>query len=603
MALNRDIAIVVIGPGGMATARRIANSLPGARIHGLRGRVDGADYIFDGVADHLRALFADGVAVIGLCAAGILVRALAAGLSDKTDEPPVIAVAEDCSAVVPLLGGHHGANELARVLGEALGVAPAITTAGDLRFGVALDDPPPGWVLANPRHAAPFMADLLAGGTVCLHGEASWLSESGLPFNESGKLSITVTERQLTGSPAALVYHPAVLVLGVGCERGADPDEMSALALRALDGLAPESVAAVVSLDLKSDEPAVLALAAELGVPARFFDAATLEAETPRLANPSDAVFREVGCHGVSEAAALAATGPDGALRVTKIKSARATCAIAVAPMPIDPATMGRARGRLAVVGTGPGSEKWLTPEVAAMVARAEDVVGYGLYLDLLGARINGKARHEFALGEEEARVRAALDLAAAGRSVALVSSGDPGIYAMASLVFELIERGDRPDWRRIDIKIAPGISALQAAASRIGAPLGHDFCAISLSDLLTPWAAIERRIQAAAQADFVVAFYNPVSRRRDWQLARAREMLLAHRPAATPVVIARNLGRDGERVRVTTLRDLDPASIDMLTTVLVGSSATRAVSRGDGGTWVYTPRGYGEKSQVEDVS
>ena len=197
---------------------------------------------------------------------------------------------------------------------------------------------------------------------------------------------------------------------------------------------------------------------------------------------------------------------------------------------------------------------------------------------------------------------RAALDLAAEGREVALVSSGDPGIYAMASLVFELIERGARPDWRRLEIVIAPGISALQAAAARAGAPLGHDFCAVSLSDLMTPWPVIERRVWAAAEADFVLAIYNPASRRRDWQLARACEILRQHRPPATPVVLARNLGRDGEQVHVTTLGDLDPGAVDMLTVVLVGSSETRMVERASGSGWVYTPRGYGDAAKAGEA-
>ena len=327
-------------------------------------------------------------------------------------------------------------------------------------------------------------------------------------------------------------------------------------------------------------------------MPARFFDAAALEAETPRLANPSDLVFREVGCHGVAEAAALAAAGADGALVVAKTKSKRATCAIARAGRPI--AGAGRPRGSLAVVGIGPGWALWRTPEARSAIERANDLVGYRLYLDLLGPLARDQTAHAYELGAERQRVRDALDLAARGRAVALISSGDPGIYAMAALVFELIDQGDRPDWRRPEITVVPGISALQAAAARIGAPLGHDFCAVSLSDLLTPWPVIERRLRAAAEGDFVVALYNPASRRRGWQLTAAVDVLRHHRPDDTPVVVARNLGRDGESVSVIRLDQLAAAEIDMLTVLLVGSSATRAIDRGDGGAWVYTPRGYG---------
>lgn len=590
-------AIVVLGPGGMDTARRIAAAVAGAEIHGLARRVPDADIAFDDTGEHLRRLFAAGTPIVGICASGILIRLLASCLTDKTAEPPVIAVAEDGSAVVPLVGGHHGANDLAVTIAALFGIAAAITTAGDVRFGMALDNPPIGWTLANPEHVKLFSADLLAGETVRLDDSVPpFLADTDIPRDLGGILRITATSQSQPGDARHLVYHPAKIAIGVGCERGADPAELNELVASALaaGGIAPAAVAGLYSLDLKADEPAVHAAAAALGVEARFFDASTLEAEAPRLKNPSEIVFREVGCHGVAEGAALAAAGPDGELVVAKTKSARATCAIAIAPMPIE--STGCPQGQLLIVGTGPGSDGWMTAEAESGVAAATDLVGYTLYLDILAARADGKIRHDYPLGEEIDRVRAALNIAATGKTVALVSSGDPGIYAMATLAFELLETGDRSDWRRVAVQVCPGISALQAAAARSGAPLGHDFCTISLSDLLTPWDAIERRLRAAADGDFVVAFYNPVSRRRTWQLGKAREILLAARPESTPVVIARNLGRDGEQVRIVTLGTLDPADIDMLTVVLVGSSETRAVARGDGRHWVYTPRGYAGK-------
>lgn len=590
-------AVLVLGPGGLAVARRISGLLEDARVFGLARRVDGADILFDDAGEQIRALFAAGQPVIGVCAAAILIRAVAELLADKRAEPPVVAVAEDGSAVVPLVGGHHGANDLARRIAAELGVPPAVTTAGDLRLGVALDEPPEGWVLANPADAKDFTAALLAGAAVRSDGGEipPFVERAGIRRSPDGALRITATAAAAAGGPAHLVYHPRALAVGVGCERGAEPAELAELVGRALDeaDLARPAVAGVFSLDLKMDEPAVHAAAEMLGTEARFFDAAALEAETPRLATPSETVFREVGCHGVAEGAALAAAGPAGALVVAKRKSRRATCAVALAPQPLGEASAGRPRGRLLVVGLGPGGSGWMTAESEAAIAAASDLVGYTLYLDMLGARAAGKARHGFALGEEADRVRAALDLAASGRTVALVSSGDPGIYAMAALVLELVDAEDRAGWRRLAVEICPGVSALQAAAARAGAPLGHDFCAISLSDLLTPWPVIERRLRAAADGDFVVALYNPASRSRVGQLGRARELLLAARAASTPVVVARNLGRDGESVRVTTLGDLDPAGADMLTTLIIGSSRTRAVGRGDGGEWVYTPRGY----------
>jgi len=485
-------------------------------------------------------------------------------------------------------------------IGRALGVAAAVTTAGDVRFGVALDNPPAGWALANPEDVKSFAGDLLAGETVRLDASVPpFIADAGIERDLGGVLRITATPYAETGDARHLVYHPASVAIGVGCERGTAPDELLQLVHAALTdaNIAPAAIAGLYSLDLKADEPAVHAVAAALGVEALFFDAATLEAETPRLKNPSEIVFGEVGCHGVSEGAAFAAAGADGDLIAEKTKSARATCALAVSPSPITRPVGSAPQGRLLIVGTGPGSNDWMTAESESVVAVATDLVGYSLYLDLLGARADGKTRHDFPLGEEIDRVRAALELASTGKTVALVSSGDPGIYAMATLAFELLETGGRADWRRVAIQVCPGISALQAAAARSGAPLGHDFCTISLSDLLTPWEAIERRLQAAADGDFVVAFYNPVSRRRTWQLGKAREILLTGRPDTTPVILARNLGRDGEQVRTITLGALDPADIDMLTVVLVGSSETRAIPREDGRSWVYTPRGYAGKN------
>jgi len=575
-------ALVCLTAHGCETARKLA--IPEARVHGLATRVAKADVAFLDAGEHLRALFRSGVPIVGVCAAGVLIRSLAPLLADKRKEPPVVAVAEDGSAVAPLLGGHRGANALARDIARQLGVEPAITTAGDRRFGVAVDDPPPGWRVANPAAAKPVSAALLAGKPVRLvveAGDARWLD--ALPFTKRGALTVHATDR--AGRPG-LVLHPPTLALGVGCERGCAPDELIDLARATLaeGGWAAASVACVVSLDLKADEPAVHALAAELQAPARFFDAATLERETPRLANPSEAVFREVGCHGVAEAAALAAVGGVGELVAPKRKSARATCAVARRLAGLEPQHIGRPRGRLAVIGVGPGSPEWRTREAEEELARATDVVGYTLYLDLVADLIAGKPRHDFALGEEEKRAAFAIRLADEGRKVALVSSGDAGIFAMASLVFEQLER--KPS--RAEIVVAPGVSALQAAAARAGAPLGHDFCAISLSDLLTPWAAIERRLRAAAEADFVIALYNPASRGRREPLERALTILRAARAPQTPVVVARNLGRPEERVEVAALSALEPASVDMLTLLIVGASTTRSGPAG-----VFTPRGY----------
>lgn len=588
--------VVALSRSGEDLAHRIAKHLD-APVHGREGRVATADAYFPNALDHIRDLFAAGTPIVGVCASGILVRAVAPILNDKTSEPPVLSVSDDGSVVVPLLGGHRGANRLAKSIAEHIEADAAVTTAGDVAMGVALDEPPVGYRLQNPQDAKPVMAALLNGAGATLSGES--MGDFTLP--EGDDVEISVTETPQAGNESRLVYHPQRFALGLGCARNADPEALWQHIEKTLaeNEIAKGAIACVATIDLKADEPAIIQAAARLSVPLRLFTAGELEGMTDRLANPSDVVFAEVGCHGVSEGAALAVAGDAAELVVAKVKTDEATCAIARAPDPITEFS-GRSRGRLAIVGIGPGQASWRTPEVSQLVAQSEELVGYGLYIDLLGPLAAGKERSDFPLGGEEDRCRYALEQAALGKNVALVCSGDAGIYAMGALVFELMDRG--PDQmgvsdaaRRVEVVCSPGVSALQGAAARAGAPLGHDFCAISLSDLLTPREDIVRRLNAAAEGDFVIAFYNPVSMRRRTLLAEARDILLKHRPADTPVMLASSLGRPEENIRYRRLDELEVDEVDMLTVVLVGSSHSKLAELGEGPR-MYTPRGYARK-------
>ncbi len=255
---------------------------------------------------------------------------------------------------------------------------------------------------------------------------------------------------------------------------------------------------------------------------------------------------------------------------------------------------------KLFIVSTGPGDSQLVAPRAHAAIAVSTDLVAYGLYLDILGDVCDGKQHHDLPLGEEIGRARLALNLAASGKTTSLISSGDIGIYAMATLVFELLDmqlegKESHPEWLDVELEVIPGISAMQAGASRVGAMLGHDFCTISLSDLLTPWETILKRIEKAGEGDFVVSFYNPVSKKRDWQLNKARDILLQHRPAATPVLIGRQLTRPDESIHIIRLGELDAKDVDMFTLVSVGNSESRHIVNGTK-EWVYTPRGYKKK-------
>ena len=564
-------AIFILGISALPLAEKLKVAF-GGKVYAPHC-VAGHDVGYTKATQQLAALFKAGHPIIGLCASGILIRALGPHLSDKREEAPVVAVAEDGSSAVPLLGGHRGANKLARRIAELCGGHAGITTASDVRLGSAFDEPPEGHVLANPEDMKSATAHKLAGGEV----------------------TIEVTERKTTGSATHLVYHPRTLAIGVGCERHAPPEEVISLveSVLAKNNLAAASIACIASIDVKADEAAIHAVARRFNAPACFFPASELDAETPRLKNPSEIVAKEVGAPGVAEAAALAAAGQEANLLAEKTKSRRATCAIARAPSPIL-SLRGRERGTLHVVGIGPGTPDWRSPAAGGALEAATDWVGYNLYLDLVADLKDKQIEHRFPLGGEEDRVRHAINLANEGKQVALICSGDAGIYAMAALVYEILDL----EPCRIEVNVIPGISAFQAAAAKVGAMIGHDFCCISLSDLLTPWEVIEQRVKAAAAGDFVIAFYNPRSLKRRDQLERAFAILAEHRTAETPVIIASNLGRPEEKIKIVPFSAFNLEDVDMLTLVMLGSTQSKSFKRGDGQTCAYTPRGYARKRE-----
>lgn len=580
-----DPAIFVLGQHSILVAQNIKAVLPHAVLYGLRDRTQSADVdvSFENFGDALRTVFAENRPVIGICASGILIRTLAPLLTSKWQEPPVLAIAEDGSAVVPLLGGLHGVNDLARQIATALNIAPAITTTGDIRFRTALLSPPVGYTLANPEDAKTFISDLLAGAAVKLEGNAPWLTASQLPFAAEARLTLKVTEQANTPNsvPGTLIYHPQTLALGFTQALTQDPAAAIAFVQQLLSSanLAPASIAGVFGQTHYAGHPGIHAIAQTLGVPARFFK---LDSKTPETAT------------------ALAQRAAGIASQLIAIESGAECSAIALAPLPIDAHNLGQAQGQLVVVGTGPGSADWMSPEVKHSLQAATDWVGYSTYLNLVEPLRTHQQRHDSDNREELDRARLALNLAAEGRSVAVISSGDPGIFAMAAAVFEALEdafaQNLNPDWHQIKIQVAPGISALQAAAARVGAPIGHDFCVISLSDILKPWSTVERRLKAAAEADFVIALYNPVSKHRTQQLAIARDLLLQTRSPETLVILARNVGRAGEEIVVRSLSQLSPEEVDMRTLVLIGSSKTRRFASLYG-HWIYTPRHYDEEA------
>lgn len=548
----RVVAVSVTESG-----RALAERLPYERSHGAAGAT-------------VRGLWGEVDGLVLMLATGAAVRIVAPLLAGKERDPAVVCVDEAGRFAVALCGGHGGgANDLARDVASLLGATPVVTTASDAA-GLAALDALPG--LAAVGDVAGVTTAILDGRPPVVTCELGGWPPPARLVAGGGPEQVVVTDRRVPPSPGTVALHPPSLVAGVGCSSDAGAEEAAWTLAAALGaaGLAPESVGTVATIDRRAEHPAVLGL----GRPVRAYAADEL-ARVP-VADPSPVVERAVGTPSVAEAAALLAAGPDGTIVVGKQRSPRVTIAVA---------RCARRPGHLALVGLGPGGAAHRTPAAAAAVRSADLVIGYTAYLEQAADLLSGAQEIVGSpIGDEVVRAKHALRQAAAGRRVALVCSGDAGIYAMASIVFELADAA-APGTA---IEVVPGVTAALAASALLGAPLGHDHVLISLSDLLTPWTVIEARVRAAAVSDLVVAFYNPRSRGRSWQLEAALQILRVERPGTTPIGIVTDAGRAGQRVRLASLDELDAAEVGMTTCVIVGSSATRVVA----GRMV-TPRGY----------
>ncbi|MCX7789275.1 MAG: precorrin-4 C(11)-methyltransferase, partial [Chloroflexaceae bacterium] len=591
-------AVIAVTRAGARLAARLAPEL-GATAYvpaKLAAETPGATTYTGPARALVRTLWGRARALVLVMATGIAVRAVAPLLTHKGVDPAVICLDEAGRAVVPLLGGHRaGANDLARRIAAFTGGQPAITTASDTQGLPALDrlGQEAGWRIVEDAALTHAMACLVNGEPLGCYVDPAlphqrrqletWLAACpDLTFVDDPAdladsrfaAALLVSQRALAEHWPALRdrtvrYAPPVLVAGIGCRRGVPVEEVRAALDAALAdaGLDPRCLAALATAALKADEPGLKALAEERGLPLVIVPDARLRALDPADFSPSAASAR-ADLPGVAEPCAVVVAG--GPLLVPKRAFARCTVAVALRP---DTTTWPESAtstapqlhssppspGHLTLVSIGPGDLSQLTLAARQALQEAEVVVGYGVYVELVRPLL---ASHQEvlitpAMGDELGRARQALDLARAGRRVALISSGDIGIYAMAAPVFEHL-RNAGWDGAHPSVEVLPGISAFQALAARLGAPISHDFSVISLSDLLTPWEVIERRVAAAAAADYVVAFYNPRSRERHWHLGAALAILRAHRPPETPVALGRNVMRADEHVTLTTLAEVD---------------------------------------------
>lgn len=568
--------------------------------------------------------------VFGL-ATGAVVRLIGPLLHDKATDPAVLVVDGAGKVVISLCGGHQGgADRLTRAIALLLNATPLLTGGANALGlpGIDVLGEPFGWRRGSGDWTAVSGAIARQEPVQVIQEAGSTLWQDHLPpdhpfvfgWNDptigqadppkpAARVWISPIQRRFASEAGAppdfpkVQWHPRVLWVGIGCERGTPRVVIEAALADTLrrHHLAEGAIAGLATLDLKADEAGLLEFCGDRHFPLLTFSAEALR--TVPVPTPSVVVESEVGTPSVAEAAAiLAAQGEGRSISATSQAPNPSTClrvakqifrlpdhpgAVTIAVAQAEQEYTGRT-GRLWLVGTGPGRLEQITPAAQAAIASADVVIGYSLYVKLVAALLRpGQIVEALPITQERQRAERAIALAHWGLTVAVISSGDCGIYGMAGLVLEQLQ-AQGWDGKTPAVQVFPGISALQAAASRVGAPLMHDFCAISLSDLLTPWPVIERRLAAAAAADFVTTLYNPKSQTRTEQIAIAQRIFLEHRPPDTPVALVRAAYRDEEQITLTTLGQLLDCTIDMLTTVVIGNQSTRFHEG-----WMITPRGY----------
>ncbi|MTI17705.1 precorrin-3B C(17)-methyltransferase [Rhodobacteraceae bacterium RKSG542] len=584
--------IIVVSPSALPVARIVSALFEGALIHGYsrRSKLPVVDYhiSFHDLSIHLQDLYEAETPIIGICGASSLIRALAPDLGDKAVEPPVLAISEDGECVVPLLGGHHGANALARKIAEGLESYAALTSAGEAVCGIALNEPPHGWTLANPRDAKGVMARLQAGETAVLRGECDWISESSLPLTSDADIELVASEYVETPCEGRLIYYPHTLVLGLDVEEGVGIAELELAVLKALEAerFAIGAVAAIVMDEKLADNAAINELSEKLHLPLRFYS------QQERTAWQENRKLEQ----GVSEALALLGAGVSSRLVGSKQRNDAVSLAIAQASKPLDSEEIGRARGCLSVVGIGPGKECWRTPEASRWLAQADEIVGCAKHLDQVAPLIRGKQRHVFPSGAEHERASFALEHAGKGHNVALVCSGDAGVSNVSALIYDLISRskdcgGVSDAASRVEIKAAPGISQVQALASLVGAPFAQGSCLIPALENDESVDAFLLKLEHALKGDYAIGMNALCAHLAKDKAAQITNLLLRYRDAEIPVVVGVNIGCEGQSIHVTPLSELNIAEVNEGASIIIASSLTQLSRECGGKRFLYTSK------------
>ncbi len=579
----------------LALAEKIKGLYPHAKILKYKSGIIGEEW------DKKRLL-------IFIMASGIAVRSIAPFVKDKKTDPAVIVLDEDSKFVISLLSGHiGGANSFALQIADFLKAQPVITTASDVNNLTAIDlwAQDNNLTIDNSGILPAISTKQLNDGNLKIYDETNIkLPEEFIKVEAPEDADILITNKlspygaeQKAPAKRQLYLRPKNIVIGIGCNSGTTSEEIETVISDTLiqNNLSFWSICRLATIDKKASEPGIINFASKYGFEIKIFSPATIN--TVKGIEKSEAVIKATGAKAVAEPAAILASHY-GRLLMAKQKNANVTVAAAEIKHQdcADKTTeiqgaLSSKKGRIYIVGTGPGSIKHITPYAQDAIKSSDSIVGYGTYLDLIPELTRGKEIVSTGMTQEIDRCKKAIELAEKGRIVSVISGGDPGIYAMAGLVFELLcseEKNSLNKTSGLFVEVIPGISALNACAARLGAPLMHDFASISLSDRLTPWEVIANRLDAAASSDFVIVLYNPKSKGRTEHINIAASIILKYRNPYTPVGIVKQAMREGEEIIITDLRNLLNHDIDMQTTIIIGNSQTFVR---DG--WMITPRGY----------
>lgn len=603
--MRNNTAVLYITDNGLRLAKRLKGFYPEARLE--KFSAGAVPQLWKGYKN-----------LIFIMAAGIVVRTIAPLVRDKKTDPAVVVLDEKGRFVVSLLSGHvGGANKLAREIAGFLGMEAVITTASDLNNATSIDL----WaadnylVIDNWKPLPAVSARLLNTGMLNVYSDADIRLPDDFSVSEdAASADILITNKIMPDNKnrSQLIIRPKNIIAGIGCNSGTSADEIEAMVSKifAENKFSFSAIHSLATIDKKGKEPGLIAFAQRHDINVRLFTPEELN--SVKGITRSEAAFRATGANAVAEPAALLAAGTNRLL-VTKQKCGNVTLALAE----IKRNGEERMKGRIYIVGTGPGGIEHITPLAQEAIKKSEAIVGYSTYLSLIEGLIKGKEIFSTGMTKEVDRCKKAVELAGGGKVVSLISGGDPGVYAMAGLVFEILKSNNESTVMTnqlqatnkgkssnsslvtrhsalVEVEVIPGISALNACAARLGAPLMHDFASISLSDRLTAWELIEKRLEAAAMADFVIVIYNPKSKGRVEHISRARDLILKYRNDKTPVGIVRGAMREGETVVITDLGHMLDNEIDMQTTVIVGNSTTFKWDNR-----MITPRGYEKKFTI----